>query len=74
MINNRLKGYVMTQINTLEDVLNEWHNNFEFQQQFKINPEQALQQAGLQLSPTDLAQIKSILKIDDEDLPPIINK
>ena len=74
MINNLLKGMVMAELNTLEDVLNEWHNNFAFQQAFKQNPEKALNDVGLALKPQDLEQIKSILKIDDDDLPPIINK
>jgi hypothetical protein len=58
----------------LEDVLNEWQNNYEFKQQFKTNPEKALADAKLELSPEDLQKVKSMLKLKDEDLDKRINK
>lgn len=57
------KGPVMS---NLEEVLSEWQNNFEFKQQFKKNPEQALKDAGLTLNPTDLEKVKTLLKIKDD--------
>jgi hypothetical protein len=65
------KGHDMS---SLEDVLSEWQNNFEFKQQFKKNPEKALVDAGLTLDANDLQKIKTLLKINDEDLDKRINK
>jgi hypothetical protein len=70
----------MTTFNTLEDVYHEWQNNFQFKTEFKKNPEKALAEAGLTLSPDDLKKIKLLL--DDEEgtdgadgtLGPRINK
>jgi hypothetical protein len=64
----------MSQFNNLEDVINEWQNNPAFKEQFKKNPEKALNEAGLKLNAEDLKTIKFILKLDDDGLPPIINK
>lgn len=59
-------------MNKLTEVYLEWQNNSEFREAFKINPENALKDAGLELSPDDLNKVKSMLlknsqngKLDD---------
>lgn len=54
-------------MSSLEDVLTEWHDNHAFRQEFKKNPEQALANAGLTLSPSDLLKIQGMLKNKDDD-------
>jgi hypothetical protein len=61
-------------MNSLEDVLNEWHANLLFQEAFKKNPEKALQDFDLTLAPHDINKIKTMLKIQDEELEKRINK
>jgi hypothetical protein len=58
------KGHDMS---NLEEVLSEYQNNFEFKQQFKKNPEQALAAAGLTLNAVDLEKVKTLLKTKDGD-------
>lgn len=60
----------------LEDVYNEWQNNPQFRAEFKKNPEKALENAGLQLEPSDFEKIKSLLKdkIHNEKLDDRISK
>ena len=61
----------------LQTIYNEWLNNIEFRKAFKKNPEQALQQAGFEVSPEDLVKIKAMVKLDksqDEKLDDRINK
>ena len=55
-------------MNKLEDVYNAWQNNPQFRNEFKKNPEKALESAGLHLLPQDLEKIKTLLK------EPIINE
>lgn len=54
-------------MSSLEDVLTEWHDNHAFRQEFKKNPEQALTNAGLTLSASDLLKVKSMLHFKDDD-------
>ncbi len=61
-------------MSTLEDVLQEWQNNFQFRENFKKNPQQALADVGLTLADTDLQKIKVMLKLDDGKLDDRINK
>lgn len=61
-------------MNTLSEVLDEWQSNLAFKKNFKINPEKALADAGLTLSPEDLTKVKAILKIQNEVLDKRINK
>ena len=61
-------------MSTLEDVITEWQNNFQFRENFKKNPHKALVDAGLTLSESDLKKIKVILKLDDGKLDDRINK
>lgn len=51
-------------MSNLQDIYGEWQNNHKFREDFKKNPEQALQDAGFQLSPEDLEKIKAMLKFD----------
>lgn len=48
----------------LQEIYNEWQNNLTFRENFKKNPELALQEAGFTVSPNDLTKIKAILKLD----------
>lgn len=61
-------------MNTLSEVLDEWQANLNFKKNFKNNPEKALADAGLTLSPEDLTKVKAILKIQNEVLDKRINK
>jgi hypothetical protein len=60
-------------MSSLEDVFTHWQIDFEFKQQFKKNPEQALADAGLVLEPKDLEKIKKLIS-KDEELDKRINK
>lgn len=71
----------MSEMSRLEDVYSEWQNNPQFRQEFKKNPQQALANAGLQLSEADLKKIESMLNLkqqkksnDDDELEKRINK
>lgn len=62
---------------TLQEILNEWQNSLKFREEFKQNPEQALKNAGFEVSPADLAKILAMLKLDktkNEPLDGRINK
>ena len=48
----------------LQQIFNEWQNNNEFREKFKQNPEQALKDAGFEVSPTDLDKIRAMLTLD----------
>jgi hypothetical protein len=61
-------------MSTLQDVLLEWQNNFEFKQQFKKDPAKALADAGLSLEPQDFEKVQVMLKSKDEELEKRINK
>ena len=61
-------------MSTLEDVLSEWQNNFQFKENIKKNPQKALVDAGLTLNEADLQKIKVMLKLDDGKLDDRINK
>lgn len=59
-------------MNKLTEVYTEWQNNSEFRNAFSNNPETALKNAGIELSPEDLNKVKSMLlknsqngKLDD---------
>lgn len=58
----------------LQEIYNEWQNNPRFREQFKKNPEQALKEAGFEVSPDDLKKIKGILHLKDEEFDKRINK
>lgn len=53
-------------MSSLIDILNEWQTNLKFREEFKKDPEQALNEAGFTLSPKDLKKIKSVLKFKEE--------
>ena len=48
---------------SLIDILNEWQTNLKFREEFKKDPENALNEAGFTLSPKDLKKIKSVRKL-----------
>lgn len=48
----------------LQDILSEWQSNLTFREQFKKDPEQALKDAGFEVSPEDLNKIRAMLKLD----------
>ncbi len=53
----------MTNTNLIE-ILSEWQSNINFRENFKKNPEQALKDAGFEVSPDDLSKIQAMLKLD----------
>jgi hypothetical protein len=57
----RIRSTVMT---NLTEIYSEWQSNLKFREDFKKNPEQALKDAGLEVSPEDLIKIKAMLKLD----------
>ena len=62
---------------SLQEVYDEWLNNIKFREKFKLNPEQALKEAGFTVSTSDLEKIKAMLKLDksgNEELDDRINK
>lgn len=66
-------------MSTLIDIYSLWQNDLTFREAFKINPEQALREAGMHLSPSDTAKIRSLLllkkeKLNSEPLDERINK
>lgn len=48
----------------LREILTEWQSNLEFREKFKKNPEQALKDAGFDVSNEDLTKIKAMLALD----------
>jgi len=48
----------------LIEIFSEWQSNLKFREEFKKDPEQALKDAGFEVSPEDLAKIKAMLKLD----------
>ena len=48
----------------LQEIYSEWQNNLTFREHFKKNPEQALKEAGFEVSAEDLAKIKAMLNLD----------
>jgi hypothetical protein len=61
----------------LQEILNEFQSNLSFREAFKKNPEQALKEAGFEVSPEDLTKIQAMLKLDkskDEKLDDRISK
>lgn len=61
----------------LQDIIYEWQNNLTFREEFKKNPEQAIKNAGFEVSKEDLDKILAMLKIDksnNEKLDDRINK
>lgn len=48
-------------MSSLQDVYDQWQNNAEFRIQFKKNPQEALKNAGLELSPADFVKIKALV-------------
>lgn len=61
---------------TLEEIYQEWQNNLKFREEFKKNPEQALKNAGFEVTAEDLAKIKAMfnLKSKNEKLDDRINR
>lgn len=49
---------------SLQQILSEWQSNLQFRENFKKNPEQALKDAGFNVSPDVLAKIKAMLALD----------
>lgn len=43
----------------LQEIYDEWQNNLQFRESFKKNPEQALKEAGFEVSPEDLEKIQA---------------
>lgn len=61
----------------LQAIIYEWQNNLTFREEFKKNPEQAMKNAGFQVSNEDLDKILAMLKLDkskNEKLDDRINK
>lgn len=61
----------------LQEILSEWQSNLEFREKFKQNPEQALNDAGFEVSSEDLVKIKAMLNLDqsgNEELDERISK
>lgn len=61
----------------LQEIYDEWQNNLKFRDTFKKNPEQALKDAGFEVSEEDLKKIKALLhwdKTKDEKLDDRISK
>lgn len=54
-------------MNALQEILEQWQTNLKFREEFKKNPVQALKNAGLEVSPEDLAKIESTLKLKDNN-------
>ena len=48
----------------LQQILSEWQSNLQFRENFKKNPEQALKDAGFDVTADDLAKIQAMLKLD----------
>lgn len=48
----------------LQQILAEWQSNLAFRESFRKNPEHALNEAGFDVSPDDLAKIKAMLTLD----------
>jgi hypothetical protein len=48
----------------LIEIFSEWQSNLKFREEFKKNPEQALKNAGFEVSPGDLSKIQAMLKFD----------
>lgn len=62
---------------TLEEVYSEWQNNLKFREALKKNPEQALKEAGFELSVQDFEKILRVINLDksnDEELDDRISK
>jgi len=55
-------GKAMT---NLQEIYIEWANNLKFREEFKKNPEQALKNAGFEVSTADFQKIKAIFKLDN---------
>lgn len=49
--------------NELKEVFEKWSNDFEFREQFKKNPQQALTTAGFKLNEETLQKIQAMLKL-----------
>lgn len=61
----------------LQAIIYEWQNNLTFREEFKKNPEQAMKNAGFEVSKEDLDKILAMLKLDkskNEKLDDRINK
>jgi len=52
-------------MSSLQDIYDQWQNNAEFRLQFKKNPQEALRNAKLELSPADFVKIKAL--VDHKD-------
>lgn len=48
----------------LKDIFYEWQHNIKFREAFKKNPEQAIKDAGFEVSPEDLNKIRAMLNLD----------
>ncbi len=54
-------------MSSLEDVYEQWQNNAEFRAQFKINPEEALKKANLELNADDFSKINVLINRKNQD-------
>lgn len=48
----------------LQEILSAWQSNLTFREAFKKNPEQALKDAGFEVSAEDLTKIQAMLQLD----------
>jgi len=64
-------------MNTLMEVYNKWQNDPQFKKDFQKNPRKALKSRGMQLSPSDLHKIQSLIdpkQNENEELGKRISK
>ncbi len=60
-------------MNKLHDVFDLWASNPEFKRSFKINPQKALEDAGIELDENDLKKVLATIS-KQEELEKKINK
>ncbi|MEO8402169.1 MAG: hypothetical protein ABI597_10310 [Gammaproteobacteria bacterium] len=60
-------------MSNLHDVFDRWANDSDFKLNFKKNPQQALELAGIELSPEDLHKVLATIS-KQEELEKKINK
>ncbi|MBA3661779.1 MAG: hypothetical protein H0W64_08635 [Gammaproteobacteria bacterium] len=51
----------------LLEIYSKWANNLTFREAFRLNPEVALKEAGIQVSEEDLAKIKAKFALDPSE-------
>lgn len=58
----------------LQKILDEWQNNIQFREAFKKNPEEALKEAGFDITSQELDKIKSLIKSQHHDINEELDK